>query len=218
MLVQCAAARKVDLRDVPLHPIGVAYIEYLRESESPDLEGAVSALLALAYLIERKAEALLPQPEVEDHWDEDEEFIAPSFSLFRPSLNALNESWDSRDQLFFRSVDEDPGLYELPVTLSNVKLADLGRALEAILARAVPEEVHPLGRPRRSLAEQMRVVLRCLRAEAAPLEELIEGEWTRTEAVWWFLALLELIRLGQAAVRMGDEGELVFWRADLSCN
>jgi hypothetical protein len=30
------------------------------------------------------------------------------------------------------------------------------------------------------------------------------GDFTRSEVVWWFLALLELIRLGQARVDLKD--------------
>lgn len=218
-LVQCVAVRKVDLTEVPLHPICSAYIDYLLEAKEPDLDGAASALLALCYLVERKADRLLPQPEIES--GEEDEFARdyPSFEGLRPALAALNERWDERDQLHFRAAEsDDPGLYELPVALTNVSISDLGRALEKLLERAIPEKFEPLGRPRRSLSEQMNVVRRCLRDEPAPLEELIEGELTRLEAVWWFLALLELIRLGQANVTNREDGAVVFWRSEVPCN
>lgn len=217
-LVQCVVSRKIDLREIPIHPICVAYAQYLIQSDVPDLDGAMSALLALAYLVERKAEGLLPVPEPEPT-DELEYFdVGTGVNLgdFRPVLQALNEQADQRDLLFFRNPGDDPGLYELPVSIHNVAPIDLGRALEQLLAKAIPESPEPLGRPRRSLAEQMNVVLRCLNAEPRPIQALVEGEFTRLEAVWWFLALLELIRTGQAMVDVREDGDTVFWRPDLS--
>ena len=38
---------------------------------------------------------------------------------------------------------------------------------------------------------------------------LFVGEYTRTDAVYWFLALLELIRLGAATVKLDGE-EVLF--------
>lgn len=217
-LVQCVISRKIDLREVPIHPICVAYAQYLVQSDVPDLDGAMAALLALAYLVERKAESLLPLPEPDP--EDEEAYFDQDACLelgdIRPAIEALNEQADQRDLLFFRNPGDDPGLYELPVSIQNVAPIDLGRALEALLARAKPEPVEPLGRPRRSLAEQMQVVLRCLSAMPRPIQDLVEGDFTRLEAVWWFLALLELIRTGQACVDVRDDGETVFWRPDLS--
>ena len=42
-------------------------------------------------------------------------------------------------------------------------------------------------------------------------DEIATGEFTRSEVVWWFLALLELIRLGQAMVTLKD-GDVRFKR------
>jgi hypothetical protein len=55
----------------------------------------------------------------------------------------------------------------------------------------------------------MTLVARELPIEFALLENIVVGEFTRSEIVWWFLALLELIRLGQARVKV--EGEEVFF-------
>ena len=113
-----------------------------------------------------------------------------------------------REQIFFRTI-EGAAAYELPIDTETVTTADLARALEFLLARAVPDPIEPLGRPRRSLSEQMGIVLRALPREPATLDQIVTGEFTRAEVVWWFLALLELIRLGQATVVL-REGEPAF--------
>src|SRR5688572_16813706 len=59
-LFACVRERKVDLLDVPLYPICDAYFSYLAGAPIENLDEAAAALAALAYLLERKAWALLP--------------------------------------------------------------------------------------------------------------------------------------------------------------
>jgi hypothetical protein len=61
----------------------------------------------------------------------------------------------------------------------------------------------------------MSIVLRALPEKFEPLESIVTGDYTRSEVVWWFLALLELIRLGQARVAV-EEGDVRFKRHALT--
>ena len=116
---------------------------------------------------------------------------------------------EERSQMFFRAPDAGPEPYELPLNLENVSSGDLARALERLLLRAKPEPVRPLGKPRKSLSDQMRIVLHALSESWQSLDDMVEDPFTRSDAVYWFLALLELIRLGQAAAKV--EGEAVLF-------
>ena len=208
-LIKCVLAQKVDLWEIPLHPICQAYVEYLLETDESDVDGAATAMVAMAYLVERKAFRLIPLPEPAEEDLLEGLYDGPEILDFREALLCLEERFEDRQNLFFRSVDVRRE-YEIPVELGKVTVADLGRALENLLAKAKDEPVVMLGRPRRSLTEQMRVVERCLSLEPRPLEILVEGEFTRTEVLWWFLALLELIRLSQAWVEMSPDGVVLF--------
>ena len=88
-------------------------------------------------------------------------------------------------------------------------IGDLARAFESLVRKAEPDEIDSLNKPRKSLVEQMRVVLLCLTKEFRPITALFVGSYTRNDAVYWFLSLLELIRLRQAAVKL--EGEEVLF-------
>jgi segregation and condensation protein A len=213
MLLKCVRDHKVDLRDIPLAPVCEHYFEYLLGSKTPDLDEAAAALIALAYLLERKAWILLPveeedAPEVEEPM----ELADPTIHEYNVAIEALKVWHDERSRKFFRSAEAGPDPYELPYTLTSVKPEDLARALERLLQRATPTKVEPLGRPRKSLSEMMRVVLAALTSEFRPLENMIESPFTREEAVYWFLALLELIRLGRVAVQVKEQ-EVGFARA-----
>jgi chromatin segregation and condensation protein Rec8/ScpA/Scc1 (kleisin family) len=178
-----------------------------------NLDEAAAALSALAYLLERKAWLLLPAPDPEPEYEEPYEAPDPTSHEYRAAITALSIWREERDQLFFRSPDAGPDPYELPYTLINVTPTDLARAFERLLRKAVPDEFEPLGRPRKSLEDQMTVVLATLTDEWRSLEALVIEPFTRSEAVYWFLALLELIRLGQVRARRAEEADVEFARA-----
>lgn len=211
-LLRCVKDHKVQLSEVPLLPVCEAYFEYLVQSNLADLDEAAAALLALSYLLERKAWALLPSEEPEPEPEEPLELPEPTVQEYAPAIEALKTWHEERAKRFFRSPDAGPEPYELPFTLANVKVEDLAMALERVLRRAVPSTVEPLGRPRRSLSEQMRVVLSALTSEFKPLEDAIPSPYTREDAVYWFLAILELIRLARVNIRV-TETEVAFAKA-----
>lgn len=211
MLFACVRDRKIDLRDVPLFPICSAYYVYLVETDTVGLEEAAAALTALAYLLERKAWCLLPSAEPEPEMEEPAELPPPTVHEFQPAIEYLLAGHEARTRTFFRPVGLGPDPYEIPYTLGEATANDLARALAKLLERATPE-VEILNKPRRSLSEQMSVVLASLGRVSLPLEQLVPEPFTRQEAVWWFLALLELVRLGQATITVEGE-DVLFGRA-----
>jgi segregation and condensation protein A len=205
-LFACVRDHKVDLLGVPLFPICEAYFAYMLNTEVRDLDEAAAALVALSYLLERKAWMLLPVPDPEPEFDEPMDAIDPSIQEFSLAIDALRLWYTERSMLFFRSPEAGPDPYELPYTLANVSVGDLALAFERMMKRASPEPLEPLAKPKRSLQEQMKAVLLAVGTEWKSLEQLVAEPFTRNEAVYWFLALLELIRLGKVAARVqGDE-------------
>jgi segregation and condensation protein A len=205
MLFACVRDHKVDLLDVPLFPICEAYFEYLIRNERQDLDEAAAALAALAYLLERKAWMLLPVPEPEPEFEEPLELPDPTVAEYRIAIEALQQWHEERADLFFRSPEAGPDPYELPYQLANVSVADLARAFERLIRKANPEPAKPLSRPRRSIEEQMRTVLTAMKTDWQSLEALVTAPFTRTDLVYWFLALLELMRIGQVIARVTED-------------
>ena len=195
---------KVDLLDVPLFPICEAYFAYLIQSELKDLDEAAAALSALAYLLERKAWLLLPVPDPEPEYEESMALPEPTSHEYQSAIRALQLWHEERSNLYFRSPEAGPDPYELPYTLANVSPTDLARAFERVLRKATPETVDHI-KPRKSLQEQMKLVLEAIGDDWTNLENLLVQPYTRSDAVYWFLALLELIRLGKVVARVIEE-------------
>lgn len=199
---------QVDLLGVPLYPICEAYFAYMIASDPLNLDEAAAALTALAYLLERKAWMLLPVPEPEPEFEGDMEAIEPTSQEFQGVIQALSVWHEERSRLFFRAKDMGPDPYELPFVMSDITPTDLARAFERLLRRAHPEPMDSPARARRSLAEQMKAVLLAVSHEWKTLERLVPEPFSREEAVYWFLSLLELIRLRQVNARLeGDDVE-----------
>lgn len=210
VLLQLVQDRKIDLMRVPLFPVCEAYFQYLLKSQAHNLDEAAAALLALAYLLERKSWLLLPTPEEEPEFEGAMEIVDPTIGEYAIAIEALKIWHGEREQFYFRPLDAGPDPYEVPVELSEVSAGDLARAFERLMRRAIPEPVEPLNKKRRSLTDQMGFVLSRLSDRWQGLEEIIPEPFTREDAVYCFLSVLELIRLGQAIVKL--DGETVVFR------
>lgn len=213
LLFECVRDRKIELKDVPLAPICQAYFDYLVEQANPRLDEAAAALMALSYLLERKSWLLLPTNEPEPEEEDPMLLPEPTAHEYIEVIETLKLWQAERELHFFRPLDSGPDPYEVPATLGNVTSADLARALERLLRKAIPTPMDPLSKPRRSLSDQIGIVLRRLRPEFENLEQLLPTPFTREDAVYWFLSLLELIRLGQCRVKLGGE-DVLFARGE----
>lgn len=202
VLLQLVQDHKIDLLQVPLLPVCEAYFAYILQTNTHNLDDAAAALLALAYLLERKSWLLIPGPEVEPEFEAPFDMPDPTVGEFSVAIESLRLWHGEREQFFFRPLDSGPDPYEVPVELTDVSPLDLARAFERLLRRAVPEPVTPLNKRRRSLTDMMGIALASLSQEWRSMERLIPDPFTREDAVYWFLSLLELIRLGQAKVRV----------------
>jgi chromatin segregation and condensation protein Rec8/ScpA/Scc1 (kleisin family) len=205
MLFACVREGAVNLSEIPLYPLCSAYCRHLCETKELDLDEAAVALATLAYLLERKAWGLLPTPEPEPGADPEMEAIEPTVGEFAPAIHALQEGLEERSRRFFRSSEVDGEAFAVAWDIGDVGPGDLARALERLLQIADPDPmlIEPPGLP--SLAEQMAKLLLLLTDKWQDLLAIVTGRVTRLEAVWTFLALLELVRLGQCRVRLFGE-------------
>jgi segregation and condensation protein A len=205
-LLECVRRQKVNLLEVPLAPICEAYVAHalsLAAQDEDQLDAAAVALAALSYLLERKALLLIPGSSEQTVEEQEEPFELPEpfISEFMPLIEEFRSRERMRAEVFFRP-NAGSRTYELPFDAGDLTIDDLARAFEAVMERAQSVTSRLNKRPARSLAEQMLRVASCLTREWTTIRDLALGELDRAEAVWWFLALLELIRLGRAKVKM----------------
>lgn len=205
---------RIELREVPLAPICIAYGRYLAETGCSSLDSACTGMFGLAYLIERKAWGMMPQetPEPEDPVELDP--ILPFGPLYGSAVDHLLEAREYRERLFFRQHAALDGQYELPLDLSGIEMKDLVSALRKVLDRAAPEPVEEFHfKPRASMSDLIKEIRGVVARDGGALfDALLPDGFTRRDVVWTFLAILEMIRLGFIRVTLKEES---IWIANL---
>lgn len=232
LLLEMVRKGRIDIRDVALAGIADQYAARLAHLLDSDWTVAGEGLLIAAVLVRLKTRALLPEPPPvpAGELERPEELAgrAEVYAAVREAGQQLYCLLDARRQRFWRSgvpaaAAPGPGGAEpKPVFLQpagKARLPDLVGALRDLLQRQVPPPPPP-GLPRRQLSVDRRLdeIRHRLRAEKLlPFDALFPALAPREELVVTFLALLELVRLGQArAEQDGNFGPIVIVWVSLS--
>lgn len=222
LLLHLCRTNEVDLSRLPIRAITDQYLAHLESIQFQDLETAGAFMVLAATLIYLKSKLLLPPGE------DQEEVLDEEGELLRGELEErlreyarvkalglwLAEREAAQALLFGRSWSELPSAEEIPLEDLSVHL--LERAYRRLLeeaARRAPREVEP--NPL-SVLERMGEILSLLRHTWSLLfSSLVGSERVRSELVVTLLALLELVRLGQARARQQELfGEIVIERSN----
>lgn len=201
---------EVDIYDIPIERITAQYMEYLGVMRMLDLGIAGEFLVMAATLMMIKSRMLLPVEQRRSDSDDDpEEWIDPRLDLVR-QLIEYKKFKDAAAHLQYREAlqgevfvygGEEPSLERERTgehVLGDIGLFDLLTAFQEVLQR-VPEEpfgyVPPISW---SVPDKMETIMTLTRQrQEVAFSRLFQPESPRAEVIVTFLALLELLRLGQ---------------------
>jgi segregation and condensation protein A len=215
LLLHLIKRDEVDIHDIPIAHITRQYLQTIQAMRLLDLDVAGEFLVMAATLMRIKARLLLPPSPLEE---EDEEGD-PRAELVRRLLEYRKfkeVSLTLRDHEERRSLVRPKGYQQRiestePLPLKPTSLFQLLDALRGVLARRGEEMVHEVVLPPVTMEEKMAEI-RALLAETwgqVRFAEVIEPCRTRIEVIATFMALLELVRLGEIAARQYEEfGEI----------
>jgi len=222
LLLHLCRTNEVDLSHLPIRSVTDQYLTHLESVQFRDLETAGGFMVLAATLIYLKSKLLLPPDESqEEALDEEGELLREEleqrlreYARIKALGLWLAEREALQALLFGRSWSVLPSAEEIPLEDLSIHLLD--RAFRRLLAEArgqAPREVEP--NPL-SVLERMGEILSLLRHTWSLLfSSIVGGERSRAELVVTLLALLELVRLGQARARQGELfGEIVIERND----
>ncbi len=205
LLLALVLKEELDLRDVDLAGIVVAFLERLAEREELDLEACGEFLVLIAALLELKARALFPDEAAElADLDPEEaaEELARRLAEYRRAKEAaawLRERLAAEGDRYFR-LGPAPLAPKVETPLAPQEPESLAQVLR-LLAQEPPEVSlsHMALRfpPVSQFLERFRAVLR--RRSRFDFEAEV-GEMTRLEQASAFLALLELRRAGELSI------------------
>src|SRR3954462_9691541 len=206
LLLTLVLREEIDLLEVDLAEVVLAYVEYLERSGELDLEAATEFLVLIAALLELKSRLMLPQEDEEgldlEPQEAAEELLARmlEYHRYRGAAQHLRDRLQSEHGYRYRSAP-------LPTERRRVSRGGaeqpydpqrLAGAIGDLLRIPPPLDLRHVRRPAVSVEQRLRHLRELLRTRRPfSFDEAVSGADRLTEAVTLF-ALLELYKAGEA--------------------
>jgi segregation and condensation protein A len=206
LLLTLVLKEEVDLLEVDLAEVVLAYVEHLERAGELDLEATTEFLVLIAALLELKSRLMLPSEDGEgldlEPGEAAEELLARmlEYRRYRAAATFMHERLAAEHGFRYRSAPLPPALRRVSVEAAAAVYDPelLGEALGGLLRTPPPIDLTHLRRPAVSVEQRLRH-LRELLSSRRPFsfDDAVRGTDRLTEAVTLF-ALLELYKAGEA--------------------
>jgi segregation and condensation protein A len=206
LLLTLVLKEEIDLLEVDLAEVVLAYVEYLERSGELDLEAATEFLVLIAALLELKSRLMLPQDEEEgldiEPVEAAEELLARmlEYHRYRQAAEHLRERLEAEHGYRYRSAPLPPELRRISIEVADAAYDPerLAEALGGLLSVPPPLDLRHVRRPAVSVEQRLRHLRDLLASRSRfSFDEAVDGADRLTEAVTLF-ALLELYKAGEA--------------------
>jgi segregation and condensation protein A len=210
LLLHLIRRDKINIYDIPISHITREYLAYIDVMQELELEVAGDFFVMAATLMRIKSQMLLPRREglEEEEVDPREELVRNliEYRKFKEAAHCFAEKEEDRRKVFPRPVihpvEEDAS--EEP---AEVGLFDLLEALQGVFQNLKHQAIYRVV-PDSVTVEQKIEMIRAniMRRSEVLFTELFDGEFTKMEIIVTFLALLEMIKLGELVARQMSHG------------
>jgi segregation and condensation protein A len=206
LLLTLVLKEEVDLLEVDLAEIVLAYVEHLESAGELDLEAATEFLVLIAALLELKSRLILPREEEEeidlDRAEAADELLARmlEYARYRRAAAFLRERIEAESGFRYRSAPLPKELRRVSVDLAekSYEPVTLAKAIGGLLRMPEPISLQHVAMPTVSVEQRLSHLRSLLsRRGRFTFDEAVEGADRLTEAVTLF-ALLELYKKGEA--------------------
>ncbi len=200
LLLHLIKAAKIQIKDIFVSQITEQYIEYISELKEVDLENASEFIEMAACLIEIKSKSLLPKPqeEIPEEEDAEKQLIQrlEEYKLYKEACQKMKEQ--ETVGIHFRAPDASVG--EPRFMLKDMTMDGLMKALQKMFLkmekRNITKKERRITLDRFTVAEKMSHIKDfMLLRDTAKFDELFEDDYSKSEIITTFQALLELLKL-----------------------
>ena len=214
LLLMLIGKAQIDIKDIFVYEITEQYLAIVREAPDINMEEASDFLVMAATLLEIKSRSMLPRKEETDEEEEDPETELirrlEEYKRFKETADSMKDFEEAAKHVFTKLPEEYP-LPPQEVELTGLTLEGLQEAFLRIWQRRPqldddPESNHyaPRNIHRDSHTVQdcmLNLLYRIKKKKRMKFEEAFSEAPTREEVVTYFLAVLELLKLGQMHVK-----------------
>lgn len=204
LLLHLVRKNQLDINDIHIAEVTAQYLEYLDLMRALNVELASEFLVMASTLIYIKSRSLLPRHEgLDDELDPEEMKRELSRKLieyekYKEAASQLAEGPILNRDVFKRiEMAEGEYLSSDSYEITEVSFADLLTAFKRVLDRVGGDLTQDISVDRLSISDAMTFLLdRLTRSSVLTFSEVMEEVMTKSEAVAFFLAILELAKLG----------------------
>ncbi len=196
---------EIDIYDVPIQEIIQQFIDKLTTWQEESLEKGAEFIGTAAYLVWLKSKTLLPSTDqpleleeiVEDpHFEIIHHLI--DYCRFKQAAKDLALRQEKQQACYFRGVDIPE--WRKPLGIDHISLDELSQLFKEMMNRAA-QFPPPIQEENWRVSDKIRVIRRWLQERSTfPLAMLLSPEQSRLEVIVIFLAVLELMKIGELAV------------------
>src|SRR5689334_18854598 len=198
---------EVDLLEVDLAEIVLAYVDHLERSGQLDLEATTEFLVLIAALLELKSRLMLPREDDDAalDWEPEEaaeELLARmlEYRRFRNGAEFLHGRLAEEQGFRYRAAPLPPELRKVSLEIAEASYAPerLGQAIGGLLRTPPPLNLSHVARPHVTLEQRLLHLRSMLKSRGRfSFDDAVADSDRVTQAVTLF-ALLELYKAGEA--------------------
>jgi segregation and condensation protein A len=212
LLVTLILNEEIDLLEVHLAEIVLAYVERLEARGELDLEAATEFLILISALLELKSRLMLPGEDGEGLELEPEEAVEEllarllDYRRFRAAADFLHHrlAWEQRYRYHSAPLPLELRRVAVEAASKAYEPARLSEAIEALLRTPPPVDTSHMTRITVSFERRLAHLRKLLSTQTRfTFEEAVDGGDRMTEAVTLF-ALLELYKSGELVWRQRE--------------
>ncbi len=230
LLLHLIDKNKIDIYDIPIVEITNQYMEYIRNMQREDMNVMSEFLVMAATLLDIKCRMLLPKEVTEDGEEEDprQELVEQllQYKMYKYISYRLREKETDSDMVLYKkpTIPEDVEQYVEPVDLDQLldglTLKKLNDIFQDVMKRQT-DKIDPvrskfgkIEKEEVSLSEKFTYIHSYMRDHTHfSFRQLLEKQHSKMHIVVTFLAILEMMKLGEIRVRQEDTcGEILIER------
>lgn len=196
---------EIEIYDVSIQELIQQFILQLTSRQEEGLERGAEFIGTAAYLVWLKSKTLLPrneQPTEEEEVIEDPHFEIIhhliDYCRFKQAAKELTSRQEKQQAYYFRGIDTPK--WKKPLGIDHVSLEELSQLFKDMMSRAaqMKPQIHE---ENWRVCDKIRIIRRLLQEHSHfSFSELFSSEQSRPEIIVIFLAVLELMKIGELAV------------------
>lgn len=206
LLLHLIGNAQIDICDIFISEITEQYIEFLKNAEDLDMEGASEFIEMAAYLLEIKSKAVLPQQQkAKDEEISDEELLVFRLQEYKKYKNLSLElkTIESDAMKSISKLPEDYPDMKQEFEINGLTIISLMSAITNIKNRRENKKTQTEGLNQNisqemfTISESINSILQFLKRGTTSFKKLIGNTNCKEKAVTYFVAMLELLKNGK---------------------